>query len=100
MFNIFFILVQIKSFLLFVYEKLKLKQILQPPIIASVSLRLSVGFSFMNYSHWFALFCKNLVQILAMVIGAVPVLKKIIFTRDAPLYFFTDSCIILGYVIA
>ncbi|KAL1180783.1 hypothetical protein V6Z11_A02G001900 [Gossypium hirsutum] len=35
-------------------------------------------------------------KILAMVIGAVPVLKKIIFTRDAPLYFFTDSCIILG----
>ncbi|KAK8307663.1 hypothetical protein V6Z11_D02G001700 [Gossypium hirsutum] len=60
---------KMKSFLLFVYEKLKLKQILQPPIIASI---------------------------LAMVIGAVPVLKKIIFTRDAPLYFFTDSCIILG----
>ncbi|PPR82214.1 hypothetical protein GOBAR_AA38504 [Gossypium barbadense] len=35
-------------------------------------------------------------KILAMVIGAVPVPKKIIFTRDAPLYFFTDSCIILG----
>ncbi|TYI38074.1 hypothetical protein ES332_A02G001600v1 [Gossypium tomentosum] len=60
---------KMKSFLQFVYEKLKLKQILQPPIIASI---------------------------LAMVIGAVPVLKKIIFTRDAPLYFFTDSCIILG----
>ncbi|KAH1096075.1 hypothetical protein J1N35_012996 [Gossypium stocksii] len=60
---------KMKSFLLFVYEMLKLKQILQPPIIASI---------------------------LAMVIGAVPVLKKIIFTRDAPLYFFTDSCIILG----
>ncbi|MFQ6627740.1 hypothetical protein Gotur_007214 [Gossypium turneri] len=60
---------KMKRFLLFVYEKLKLKQILQPPIIASI---------------------------LAMVIGAVPVLKKMIFTRDAPLYFFTDSCIILG----
>ncbi|XWS09536.1 hypothetical protein CRYUN_Cryun40dG0093100 [Craigia yunnanensis] len=60
---------KIKSFLVFVYEKLKLKQILQPPIIASI---------------------------LAMVIGAVPVLKRLIFTSDAPLYFFTDSCIILG----
>ncbi|XWS13012.1 hypothetical protein CRYUN_Cryun36dG0001200 [Craigia yunnanensis] len=60
---------KIKSFLVFVYEKLKLKQILQPPIIASI---------------------------LAMVIGTVPVLKRLIFTSDAPLYFFTDSCIILG----
>ncbi|KAE8734031.1 putative cytochrome P450 [Hibiscus syriacus] len=60
---------KIKSFLVFVYDKLKLKQIFQPPIVASI---------------------------LAMVIGTVPVLKKLIFTRDAPLYFFTDSCIILG----
>lgn len=37
-------------------------------------------------------------QILAMGIGAVPFLKKLIFTNDAPLFFFTDSCIILGYV--
>lgn len=58
-----------KSFLAFLYQKLKLKQILQPPIIASI---------------------------LAMVLGAVPFLKKLIFTTDAPLYFFTDSCIILG----
>ncbi|XP_021291694.1 protein PIN-LIKES 6 [Herrania umbratica] len=60
---------KIKKFLVFVYEKLKIKQILQPPIIASI---------------------------LAMVLGAVPVLKRLIFTTDAPLYFFTDSCIILG----
>ncbi|KAK8485397.1 hypothetical protein V6N11_037094 [Hibiscus sabdariffa] len=60
---------KIKSCLVFVYDKLKLKQILQPPIVASI---------------------------LAMVIGTVPFLKKLIFTRDAPLYFFTDSCIILG----
>ncbi|KAK8609750.1 hypothetical protein V6N13_093164 [Hibiscus sabdariffa] len=60
---------KIKSFLVFVYEKLKLKQILQPPIIASI---------------------------LAMVIGGVPALKRSIFIKDAPLYFFTDSCIILG----
>ncbi|KAK3021196.1 hypothetical protein RJ639_046615 [Escallonia herrerae] len=60
---------KIKSFLKFLYEKLKLKQILQPPIIASI---------------------------LAMVIGCVPFLKRLIFTTDAPLYFFTDSCIILG----
>ncbi|GMI93111.1 PIN-LIKES 6 [Hibiscus trionum] len=60
---------KIKDFLVFIYEKLKLKQILQPPIIASI---------------------------LAMVLGAVPFLKRLIFTTDAPLYFFTDSCIILG----
>ncbi|KAK8573130.1 hypothetical protein V6N13_099945 [Hibiscus sabdariffa] len=60
---------KISSFLVLVYDKLQLKQILQPPIVASI---------------------------LAMVIGTVPVLKKLIFTRDAPLYFFTDSCIILG----
>ncbi|KAK8631263.1 hypothetical protein V6N13_080018 [Hibiscus sabdariffa] len=60
---------KIRSYLVFVYDKLQLKQILQPPIVASI---------------------------LAMVIGTVPVLKKLIFTRDAPLYFFTDSCIILG----
>ncbi|XP_057971311.1 protein PIN-LIKES 6 isoform X1 [Malania oleifera] len=60
---------KIRGFLVFVYEKLKLKQILQPPIIASI---------------------------LAMTIGAIPFLKKLIFTADAPLFFFTDSCIILG----
>lgn len=60
---------KIKRLLLFVYEKLKFKQILQPPIIASI---------------------------LAMVIGAIPFLKRLIFTTDAPLYFFTDSCAILG----
>ncbi|KAL3839916.1 hypothetical protein ACJIZ3_024507 [Penstemon smallii] len=60
---------KVKSFLKFLYEKLKLKQIIQPPIIASV---------------------------LAIFIGCVPFLKKLIFTSDAPLYFFTDSCMILG----
>ncbi|KAL1808078.1 hypothetical protein ACET3Z_025068 [Daucus carota] len=60
---------KIKSLLHFLYEKLKLKQILQPPIIASV---------------------------LAMGIGIVPFLKGLIFEPDAPLYFFTDSCLILG----
>ncbi|CAK9153773.1 unnamed protein product [Ilex paraguariensis] len=60
---------KIKDFLKFLYEKLKLKQILQPPIIASI---------------------------LAIVIGCVPLLKRLIFTTDAPLYFFTDSCLILG----
>ncbi|XP_061375471.1 protein PIN-LIKES 6 isoform X1 [Gastrolobium bilobum] len=61
--------VKIKDFLAHLYEKLKLKQILQPPIISSI---------------------------LAMVLGAVPFLKQLIFTPDAPLFFFTDSCIILG----
>ncbi|KAJ1686620.1 hypothetical protein LUZ63_018010 [Rhynchospora breviuscula] len=52
-----------------VAAKLKLKQIFQPPIIASV---------------------------LAIVIGVVPFLKKLVLTDDAPLFFFTDSCLILG----
>ncbi|XP_052172490.1 protein PIN-LIKES 6 [Diospyros lotus] len=60
---------KIKDFFKFLYEKFKVKQILQPPIIASI---------------------------LAMVIGCVPFLKRLIFTTDAPLYFFTDSCTILG----
>ncbi|GAB4856202.1 Protein PIN-LIKES 6, variant 2 [Ancistrocladus abbreviatus] len=60
---------KIKDFLILIYNKLKLKQIIQPPIIASI---------------------------LAMVIGCVPFLKRLIFTSDAPLFFFTDSCIILG----
>lgn len=59
----------VKRIFTFLYEKLKLKQILQPPIIASI---------------------------LAMVLGTVPPLKRFIFTPDAPLFFFTDSCIILG----
>lgn len=60
---------EIKDVLAFLYEKLKLKQILQPPIIASI---------------------------LAMTLGAIPFLKKLIFTPDGPLFFFTDSCMILG----
>nr|GMD44913.1 protein PIN-LIKES 6-like [Ipomoea batatas] len=60
---------QIKEFFKFLYEKLKLKQIIQPPIIASI---------------------------LAIFLGCVPFFKKLIFTSDAPLYFFTDSCMILG----
>uniref|UniRef100_A0A6N2K9F4 Auxin efflux carrier family protein n=1 Tax=Salix viminalis TaxID=40686 RepID=A0A6N2K9F4_SALVM len=60
---------KIKQFLVFLHFKLNLKQILQPPIIASI---------------------------LAMFLGAIPFLKRLIFTTDAPLFFFTDSCIILG----
>ncbi|KAH7866910.1 hypothetical protein Vadar_026579 [Vaccinium darrowii] len=60
---------KIKDLLVFLYEKLKVKQILQPPIIASI---------------------------LAMVIGCVPFLRRLVFTSDAPLYFLTDSCTILG----
>lgn len=33
----FFIILQIKALFAFVYDKLKLKQLIQPPIIASVS---------------------------------------------------------------
>ncbi|GMH10061.1 hypothetical protein Nepgr_011902 [Nepenthes gracilis] len=57
------------DFLILICNKLKLEQIIQPPIIASI---------------------------LAIVIGCVPFLKRLIFTSDAPLFFFTDSCIILG----
>lgn len=60
---------KIKELMMFIYDKLKLKQLIQPPIIASV---------------------------LAMILGCVPFLKSLIFTTDAPLYFFTDSCMILG----
>ncbi|KAL3644416.1 Protein PIN-LIKES 6 [Castilleja foliolosa] len=59
----------VKDFLKFLYEKLKLKQIIQPPIIASV---------------------------LAIFFGCVPFFRNLIFTSDSPLYFFTDSCLILG----
>ncbi|KAL0544743.1 hypothetical protein IC582_019867 [Cucumis melo] len=58
-----------KGFLMYWFDKLKLKQIFQPPIIASV---------------------------LAMLLGATPFLRRLIFTPDAPLFFFTDSCIMLG----
>ncbi|XP_020113855.1 protein PIN-LIKES 6-like [Ananas comosus] len=50
-------------------QKLKLKQIFQPPITAAI---------------------------LAIFIGCVPFLKNFILTDDAPLFFFTDSCLILG----
>lgn len=53
----------------YLVEKLKLKQIFQPPITASV---------------------------LAIVIGVIPFLKNLILTDDAPFFFFTDSCLILG----
>ncbi|MBA0664199.1 hypothetical protein Goklo_004244 [Gossypium klotzschianum] len=84
---------KIKSFLVFIYEKLKLKQILQPPIIASVMLLKCFSFFFF-FAYKLAIV--YLLQILAMILGAVPFLKKLIFTSDAPLYFLTDSCIILG----
>ncbi|KAK4798003.1 hypothetical protein SAY86_030329 [Trapa natans] len=60
---------KIRETLEYLYEKLKIKQILQPPIIASI---------------------------LAMGLGVVPFFKKLIFTSEGPLFFFTDSCIILG----
>jgi len=52
-----------------VIKFLKDKQLLQPPIIASA---------------------------FAIVIGVVPFLKNFVLTDDAPLFFFTDSCLILG----
>ncbi|XP_064977626.1 protein PIN-LIKES 6-like isoform X2 [Musa acuminata AAA Group] len=60
---------QLIGYLCHLVEKLKIKQVFQPPIIASI---------------------------LAIVIGTVPVLKHFILTDDAPLFFFTDSCLILG----
>ncbi|CAA7398269.1 unnamed protein product [Spirodela intermedia] len=55
--------------LIFLLDKLRLKQLLQPPIVATM---------------------------LAMLFGAVPFLKRLILTDDAPLFFITDSCIILA----
>ncbi|XP_074583255.1 protein PIN-LIKES 6-like [Curcuma longa] len=55
--------------LCYLVEKLKLKQVFQPPIIASA---------------------------LAILTGTIPFLKNFILTNDAPLFFFTDSCLILG----
>ncbi|KAL9315150.1 hypothetical protein ACSQ67_016151 [Phaseolus vulgaris] len=66
---------EIKGLLAFVYEKLKLKQVLQP-------------LSLLHFAY--------VLQILAMTLGAVPFFKQLIFTPDAPLFFFTDSCMILG----
>ncbi|KAJ1285952.1 hypothetical protein BS78_03G316600 [Paspalum vaginatum] len=52
-----------------VFKFMKDKQLLQPPIIASF---------------------------FAIVIGVIPFLKSFVLTDDAPLFFFTDSCLILG----
>ncbi|GJM92751.1 hypothetical protein PR202_ga09245 [Eleusine coracana subsp. coracana] len=52
-----------------VVKFLKDKQLLQPPIIASL---------------------------FAIIIGVIPFLKNFVLTDDAPLFFFTDSCLILG----
>ncbi|EOA33008.1 hypothetical protein CARUB_v10016338mg [Capsella rubella] len=60
---------KITQIFVFLYEKLKLKQIVQPAIVASI---------------------------LAMILGAIPFTKKLIFTNGAPFFFFTDSCMILG----
>ncbi|XP_010922814.1 protein PIN-LIKES 6 [Elaeis guineensis] len=60
---------KIISQLHYLVEKLKLKRFFQPPIIASM---------------------------LAIVIGTIPFLKQLILTDDAPFFFFTDSCLILG----
>ncbi|KAH0852266.1 hypothetical protein HID58_094108 [Brassica napus] len=60
---------KITHIFVYLYEKLKLKQIIQPAIIASI---------------------------LAMILGAIPFTKKLIFTNNSPLFFFTDSCMILG----
>ncbi|KAK1264447.1 hypothetical protein QJS04_geneDACA016961 [Acorus gramineus] len=60
---------KVVDYLCYLVEKLKIKQIVQPPIIASI---------------------------LAIVIGSVPFLKHFVLTDDAPLFFFTDSCLILG----
>uniref|UniRef100_A0A0D6R0R2 Uncharacterized protein n=1 Tax=Araucaria cunninghamii TaxID=56994 RepID=A0A0D6R0R2_ARACU len=56
---------EVSSFL----ERIHVKQVLQPPILASV---------------------------LAIFIGIIPFLKQLILTDDAPFFFITDACIILG----
>eukprot|EP00249_Psilotum_nudum_P007552 c2064_g1_i1 orf=258-1499(+) len=52
-----------------ILDSLKIKQILQPPVTASI---------------------------LALVVGAVPFLKRLVLADDAPLFFFSDSLNILG----
>ncbi|KAF3606509.1 hypothetical protein DY000_02048606 [Brassica cretica] len=64
---------KITQIFVYLYEKLKLKQIIQPAIISSI---------------------------LAMILGAIPFTKKLIFTNNSPLFFFTDSCMILGNEVA
>ncbi|KAL6614247.1 hypothetical protein ACP70R_036517 [Stipagrostis hirtigluma subsp. patula] len=60
---------KIMNYVKCVIKFLKDKQLLQPPIIASL---------------------------FAIVIGVVPFLKSFILADDAPLFFLTDSCLILG----
>ncbi|KAG6514683.1 hypothetical protein ZIOFF_025053 [Zingiber officinale] len=67
--SFYYFLGRIIGILWYIVGKLKLKQIFQPPIIASA---------------------------LAIIIGAIPFLKNFILTDDASLFFFTDSCLILG----
>ncbi|KAG6507832.1 hypothetical protein ZIOFF_033185 [Zingiber officinale] len=67
--SFYYFLGRIIGILWYIVGKLKLKQIFQPPIIASA---------------------------LAIIIGAIPFLKNFILTDDASLFFFTNSCLILG----
>ncbi|KAL0375492.1 UNVERIFIED_CONTAM: protein PIN-LIKES 6 [Sesamum radiatum] len=79
---------KIKAFLKYIYEKLKLKQILQPPIIASLFVLNDWRFAFFLANSFLGDPCN--------VNRMCSFLKKLVFTSDAPLYFFTDSCMILG----
>jgi len=83
-----------------VIKFLKDKQLLQPPIIASVCIAVAVCSSV--YTHHLCIlhfdFILKYAQAFAIVIGVVPFLKNFVLTDDAPLFFFTDSCLILGYL--
>ncbi|KAF6165342.1 hypothetical protein GIB67_018786 [Kingdonia uniflora] len=87
----------IRGFLGYLYERLNLKQILQPPIIASVSLNTSDLVRLV-----ICVLCMSVSSFLSgsadpsMVIGAVSLLKRLVLTDDAPFFSITDSCLILG----
>ncbi|KAL0916165.1 hypothetical protein M5K25_013656 [Dendrobium thyrsiflorum] len=73
----------------------------QVPLIASKEFK--AGFSTTERVIYKILFVMQklkqppiLASVLAIVCGVIPFLKSLILKDDAPLFFFTDSCLILG----
>ncbi|MCO5593558.1 hypothetical protein L7F22_047572 [Adiantum nelumboides] len=71
-----------------------LSDILQPPVLSSVLNK----FSSLLYPFFFGVgklkFCMQ--QIIALIIGATPMLKNLLLAEGAPLSFLTDSMSLLG----
>ncbi|KAL6337790.1 hypothetical protein AAG906_039754 [Vitis piasezkii] len=93
---------KIKDFLVYMYDKLKIKQILQPPIIASCFQSMSSKspshkMSYLLFQQVNMFLCENpTFEDPSIGNWCNSILKKLIFTPNAPLFFFTDSLIILG----